>query len=244
MSRVALKVIPLRLKVVRPETHDSQTFIFEKPNGFTYIAGQYARWRLDHPSSDERGITRPFTISSSPTEPNLSLTTKFTPDHSSSFKNALRKLVLGSEILFEGPKGEFILPEDPQHPVVFLGGGVGITPFRSMVKSSTDTLSPRNITLIYANKTPDDIIYRQEFDAWNQVNPHFRLAYAVSRPDENWESEVGHLTPNLIKKYVSDLGAPTYYICGPEAMIDSYVEVLTKLGVTPGRILIENFSGY
>jgi ferredoxin-NADP reductase len=244
MSKDQTALIPRRLKEVKPETHNATSFIFDKPDGFTYTAGQYARWRLGHPDSDERGITRPFTISSSPTEEFLMLTTKFAQDRGSTFKRALAGLEVGSEILFEGPKGEFILPDDENQEVVFLGGGVGITPFRSMIKFSTDTHSPRIIRLIYANKAPGDIIYHREFDAWAEANPSLKLTYTVDDPDDGWTGETGYLTPELLRQHIPDLDKPIFFICGPEGMIAAYTEVLTSLAVTPDRIRTENFSGY
>lgn len=234
----------LSLREVKPETHDTKSFIFGKPVGFSYIAGQYLRWLLPHEDPDERGIKRPFSLSSSPTEDFIMLTTKFAPSQGSSFKKALLELNPGASLEFEGPRGEFILPGDVTQPVVFLGGGVGITPFRSMIKFATDKKLPKKITLLYANKTPGDIIYKSEFDQWAEDNPNFKVAYTVDQPIPEWTGDTGYLTAELIKKYVADISQPLYFICGPAGMIEAYRQILSEIGVGDDQIRTENFSGY
>lgn len=237
-------IIQAKLQQIKQETPDAHSFVFNRPEGFDYTAGQYNRWRIDHPNSDNRGITRPFTISASPTEEVLMFTTKFLPDGGSSFKKNLLTLAPGAEITIDGPNGAFTLPSNPNQQVVFLGGGVGITPFRSMIKFATDRKLVTPLTLIYANKTPADIIFRQEFETWVQENPNFKLFLIVDTPDEGWRGEVGRLNAGIIQKFVPDLKPPLYYICGPEGMINAYKEVLYGLGLTDENIRTENFTGY
>jgi ferredoxin-NADP reductase len=234
-----------RVKFVerRSETHDANSFLFEKPRDLEFTAGQFLKWYVDHPSPDERGIERPFTISASPSEDHLMLTTKLA-DPSSTFKKALLALKPSQEIAIRGPFGHFILPEIATSPIVFLGGGVGITPFRSMIKFATDTKRPTPITLFYANKTPADIIYHQEFEAWRGENPNLKIIYTVDKPEPGWVGETGYLTAAMIKKYLANLADYTYYICGPPAMIDAYTKVLVELGIPPEKVLLEKFSGY
>jgi ferredoxin-NADP reductase len=234
----------VKLSAIKNETHDTRSFIFEKPAEFNFVAGQHLRWRHDHNSSDNRGITRPFSISASPTENFLMFTTKFAPENGSSFKKALRELSPGVEFQVDGPKGEFILPEDRSVPIVFLGGGVGITPFRSIIKWATDDKIPTKLTLIYANKTPGDIIFKREFDDWATKNPNFKTTYTVDTPNEGWTGEVGRMSGEMIQRCVTDLSKPHYFICGPEGMINSYQEILRGLGISEDQIRTENFSGY
>ena len=226
----------------KQETHDSYSFYFAKPAGFDYAAGQFMFITIPH-QADERGIKRHFSLSSAPTESNLMITTKIT-DSGSSYKQALLNLPEGTELAIRGPHGEFTLPADESQAVVFLGGGIGITPFRSMIKLAADKGSPRPITLLYANKTPGDIIYKSEFDGWAQANQNFKVAYAVDTPTPDWGGEVGHLTADLIKKYVPDTKQTLYYICGPAGMIEAYTNVLTELGLDGDHIVTEDFSGY
>lgn len=235
--------LKVRLESIRNETPDSKSFFFTKPAELTFTAGQFMRWYLPHDNPDDRGEVRPFSIITSPTEKDLALTTKFsTPG--SSFKKNLLNLEPGSELATRGPFGHFTLPTEPSQPVVFLGGGVGITPFRSMIKFATDSALSTPLTLIYANKTPGDIIYREEFDLFEGENPNFRAIYTVDTPTEDWGGETGHLTPGIIRKYVGSLDKPLFYICGPVGMIDAYAKILTSLGVAPDRLRTENFSGY
>jgi ferredoxin-NADP reductase len=234
----------LILKSKKTETHDSTSFIFEKPPNLNYTAGQFFHWTLPHDHPDERGIKRFFTISSSPSEDFVMLTTKFSPDRSSTFKLTLKSLQPGSYINTTGPSGNFILPENPSTPVVFLGGGIGITPFRSMIKYAIDTHLPTSITLIYANKTPGDVVYKAEFDSWTKENINFQNHYTVDYPNQDWHEDIGHLTTDLIKRYVLDLSTPIFYICGPLGMIQTYEKTLWEVGVHEDQIRTENFSGY
>ena len=233
----------VRLAQVKVETPDSKSFVFDKPAGLEFSAGQFMRWYLPHADVDERGEVRPFSISTSPTENTLAFTTKFA-NPGSSFKKALLNLSPGYEMTVRGPFGHFILPEDPAIPVVFLGGGVGITPFRSMIKWATEQALPTPLTLLYANKTPQDIIYRAEFDNLSKINPHLKVTYTVDTSDDNWSGEIGRLTEKMIEASISDLTRPIFYICGPAGMIESYTQLLTTLDISPDRLRTENFSGY
>lgn len=231
------------LRVIKPETHDAKSFIFDKPSELDFTAGQFIRWYVDHLNADDRGEVRPFSISSSPTEDFLMFTTKFA-EPGSTFKKTLLSLPPGAKVRIRGPFGHFILPEDTSQPIVFLGGGVGITPFRGMIKFATDTKLSTQLTLLYANKTPADIIFRAEFDGWQKENPNFKLVYTVDTPDEGWAGEVGYLTEDIIRRHVPDVLKPLYYICGPEGMINAYKQVLQRLDISEEKIITENFSGY
>lgn len=228
---------------VRDETPDTKTFIFTKPQELEFSAGQFMRWYLPHADADERGDVRPFSISNSPSEESLAFTTKFA-NPGSSFKKALLNLSPGYEMSIRGPFGHFILPVDPSVTVVMLGGGVGITPFRSMIKYATDSALHTSITLLYANKTPADIIYRTEFDNLSAINPNFKAVYTVDTPNKDWTGETGHMTEDMVRKFVPEIAKSVFLICGPAGMVESYTKILTSLGVEPDRIRTENFSGY
>jgi glycine betaine catabolism B len=227
----------------KDETFDCTSFIFEKPSSFEYIAGQYMFFTVEHENPDSRGPRRHFTISSSPTENEIMFTTRFT-NQGSSYKKALRELKTGTSVTIANPSGKFILPKDPSQPVVFLGGGIGITPFRSMIKFATDKLLPTPINLIYSNKTPTDIVYRTEFDLWSSTNHHLRVHYLVDLPDSNWNGDTGHLNSEIVKRNVPDLTEPIFYICGPPGMVAAYKDLLEQAEVQIDSIHTENFSGY
>lgn len=227
----------------KDETHDSASFIFEKPPGLEYTAGQYMHFIVQHDNPDARGVRHHFTLASSPTEDFIMFTTKFA-NPSSTYKKALRELQPGTEVPIQNPGGDFVLPEDQAQPVVFLGGGIGITPFRSMIKFATDTNLQTPIILIYANKTPADIVYRTEFDEWAATNPNFQIHYTVDSPNDTWQEDTGHLSGELVKKYIPDLSKPIFYICGPVGMITAYEQILEQIGVPEDNVRTENFSGY
>src|SRR5687768_15111575 len=120
-----------------PIAKDIFTFRWQPSEEFSYTAGQYIKMTLEHEDADDRGDMRFFTLSSSPTEGHLAHTTKFNPE-GSSFKEALKDLQPGAEAEMTGPNGEFTLPEDDQQPMVWVAGGIGVTPYRSMIKWLVD----------------------------------------------------------------------------------------------------------
>jgi ferredoxin-NADP reductase len=153
--------LKLKEKVeVGPGIYD---FIFDKDKNFNFSAGQYLEWTLAHPKSDLRGVRRYFTIASSPTEDTLRLGAKFY-EPASTFKQHLMKLNVGDALVATQLSGDFTLPKDPQEKLVFIAGGIGITPFRSMVKYLKDINEMRDIILFYCNKTEDEIVYKEIFD--------------------------------------------------------------------------------
>src|SRR5258708_897456 len=124
----------IKLESIKPVGQNVKTFWFQPPKGFTYTAGQFIELYIPHDNPDERGIKHWFTLSSSPTEPLISITTKYAGKKSSTFKQHLFVLKPGAELYAVEPMGDFVLPQDKSIPLIFVAGGIGVTPFRSMVK--------------------------------------------------------------------------------------------------------------
>jgi ferredoxin-NADP reductase len=144
---------------------DGQPFVF-KP-------GQCIRITLLDPLyKDKKGNSRDFSIASSPGEPSLMIAMRMT---GSAFKRSLADLPLGSSVWVNGPYGDFFLDVDPTRPAVFLAGGIGITPFRSMVKHAIEQHSPQRLTMVYCDRTPDDAAFLDELQNWEKETPKFRL---------------------------------------------------------------------
>lgn len=169
--------LELTLQEVRNESLYAKTFKFDLRNhDFTHQAGQYLT--IDLPVEDPRGKRRPFTISSSPTEKGfVTITTRPGP---SPFKQTLNSLSIGSKVVSKAPFGNFILPADNSKSVLMLAGGIGITPFRSMIKFACDTQLPLAMTLLYSNRTPEDIPFKTECDHLCDLNHHFKSIYTIT----------------------------------------------------------------
>jgi glycine betaine catabolism B len=234
----------LRLKErirVAPDIYD---FVFSHARNFAFAPGQYMEWTLGHNSPDARGNRRYFTLASAPTEKTLRLGVKFYPE-SSTYKKAMLKMNVGDEIVASQLSGDFTLPEDPRQKIVLIAGGVGVTPFRSMIKYLLDTHRPRPITLFYANKSVDDILYKDVFDrAKHELGIH--TIYAVTDPKNlpaSWTGVTGRITPQLIKSQLPDYRRCIFYISGPRSMVDSFKETLHQMHVPSSHIRTDFFSG-
>jgi ferredoxin-NADP reductase len=214
-------------------------FWFTLPKHRDYIAGQFIELYLPHDNPDERGIKHWFTLSSSPTEENIFITTKYAPDRSSTFKQTLWELKPGAEVEMVEPEGDFTLPEDKSQPLVFVAGGIGITPYRSMVKWLTDTKEKRDIQLIYAVNTEDVAVYKDLFEDYGA-----KVTLVVSKPSPNWKGESGQLDAERILKLIGDLDNKLIYVSGPEPMVEKFNDDLQAKGVPEKQLKMDYFPNY
>lgn len=231
----------LTLKEIRPETAEVSTFVFISDTPIDYRAGQHVSIRLPHENPDSRGTIRSFSLSSSPTEEQLAITTK---RGESSFKRALFTLPIGAKIEARGPGGGFILrEEDPGHHVM-IAGGIGITPFRSMVTYASDTHLALPITVLYSNKTPEETVFKEYLDALSTKNPSITMVYTVTGTlSSSWNGKIGRIDEALIKEF--SRSQCRYYVCGPLPFVESMVALLgTTMRIPSDRIHFEKFTGY
>jgi ferredoxin-NADP reductase len=224
---------------------DTFDFIFEKDKNFNFRPGQYMEWTLKHRSPDTRGNRRYFTLASSPTEEEIHLGVKFYPEPSS-FKNRLLALPPGGEIIAAQKSGDFVLPEDLERELVFIAGGIGITPFRSMIKYLLDKKQKRFITLLYSNKTTKDIAYKEIFDE-ARAELGIKTLYVVTGKDEivtgNFVQR-GAIDARMIEREVPDYKNKTFYISGPRGMVDAFENTLKSIGVSRKNIKTDFFPGF
>jgi ferredoxin-NADP reductase len=217
-----LKVV---LDHVKQEAENISTFFFKPERPVHFTAGQFAEWTIKHPHPDERGIKHWFTISSSPTEELVSLTTKFAVDKSSTFKQRLFNLQPGDEILMSDAMGDFVFPKLVQTPLVFVAGGIGLTPFHSMFEWLAATNEQRDIRFIYGVRNEDEIIFQETFD-----KAGIKPTIVVSEPSTAWGGERGRITAELIL----GLGQPNedtlIYVSGPEPMVEAIESDMKKAG--------------
>lgn len=235
-------VLQLRQKLhIAPDVYD---FIFVPQRALAFAPGQYMEWTLGHADPDTRGNRRYFTLASSPTENHIRLGVKFSGELSS-FKRAMLAMDQRTAIMAGQLAGDFVLPRDQRQKCVFIAGGIGITPFRSMIKYLLDTRQRRAIVLFYTSKTLDEVVYRDVFDQ-AQRELGIKTIYTLTDPRNlppNWRGNVGRITPQLIRSHVPDYLDCVYYISGSQAMIDSFKSVLSEMGIPSGHIKTDLFPG-
>lgn len=237
----------LTLLETRQEAKGTKSFFWEPEKPVNYLAGQYFYFTLPtlkYP--DPRGATRHFTLSSSPTEGNILRNTTRIRDESG-YKKTLDELEIGSLIDGEGPNGEFILDENEKGSQVFLAGGIGITPFRSMIKYAADKGLNIPIHLIYSNSIPEEIAFKKELEEIVSKGSWFKLSMTVTKPEESkedWTGLTGRIDESLIKKLLTDIPNSTFWVCGPPPMVDAMEQTLGKLNISAGHVRSEKFTGY
>lgn len=220
-------------------------FVFTPTTGrVNFAPGQYFEWTLPHEDTDSRGNRRYFTIASSPTEESVHLGIKFYPQ-GSSFKKALLAMDEKATIVAGNLTGDFTLPEDIKTKLVFIAGGIGVTPFRSMIKYCIDTDQKRPIVLFYANKVITEFAYTDIFEEAQKIG--IKTVYALTDTNsvpKEWEGNVGRITPEMIKAEVPDFMERIFYLSGPHPMVTGYEETLKGMGVSETHIKKDFFPGY
>jgi ferredoxin-NADP reductase/Na+-translocating ferredoxin:NAD+ oxidoreductase RnfD subunit len=207
-------------------------FWFSPATKFDFVPGQYIEWNLPHDKADDHGTRRWFTIASSPTENRVLLATKI-GEKSTSFKTALKSLAQGTRLTSTDPDGEFTLPKDPDKKLVFIAGGIGITPFRSIAKFLIDTNQKRNIVLLYSAKTAGEFAFK---DIWTEGQKNGLKPIYVAT------DEKGYINPEMIKQEIPDWNDRIFYLSGPEPMVNAFEKMLSGMGVK--KIKRDFFPGY
>lgn len=235
----------LRLKKTEIITPDVLDFVFVLGRPLKYRAGQYMEWTLPHGQPDSRGNRRYFTLASSPTEPNLRIGVKFY-DQSSTFKQAMLGLD-GDTLLAAGSlRGDFVLPSDDSQKLAFIAGGIGITPFRSMLKFLVDKRQSRDITLLYSERSTRHFAYRDILkEARHKLG--IKTVYAITDSTavpRDWPGQTGRISAAMIKKTVPDFADRTFYIAGSQPMVQNVQNILLELGVSRRQIKTDFFPGY
>lgn len=233
------------IKLIKKEeiANGTMAFYFEKPEGFEFRAGQFADYTLiNPPETDAEGDTRGFSIITAPFEEYVGAATRL---RDTAFKRVLKGLPIGAEVKLDAPYGDFTLHKTETTPAVFLIGGIGVTPVRSMIAQATHDKTTHRITLIHSSRTPDDIPFMADFERLARENPNFTyIPVASESAPDGWQGERGRVNEDMIKKHVSDLSAPMYYLSGPEGMVKAMRQLLVGLNVNEDNIKTEEFTGY
>jgi ferredoxin-NADP reductase len=227
-----------RVEEVAADTYD---FVFSLPRKLGFRAGQYLEWTLGLERPDSRGNRRYFTIASAPTEDCLRLGVRFYQD-SSAFKRALAGLVPGDTILASQLAGNFTLPSNPATKLVFIAGGIGITPFRSMLQYLLDRQEARPIVVLYGTERQEDIAYRDVLDAARR-ELGIGTVYAVAKEALRGQYP-GYIDARLVRTAIPDYKERTFYISGPQAMVKAVSDKLRRMGVRRSRIKVDFFPGF
>ncbi len=230
---VDMKKFPLKLQEKKEETRDVISYIFEPDAELEWEAGQFLKYTLPHAHPDDRGIERYFTISSAPQDKHATITTRFSTERQSTFKAALYKMKVGDTIEAEGPDGDFRI-ENRESPQIFIAGGMGVTPYHSILWDLHHRSQPMDITLFYANRD-DHFVFKDELDELTRKHPEFKVRYFVF-PTRIDGPALASATPS-----VQDT---VFYISGPEPMIDVFRSVFQGLGVLDFQIKRDYFPGY
>lgn len=240
-----MPVYPIKLTRKQEIAAGTMAFYFDKPQGFTFKAGQYGDLTLIDPASTGvEGKIRTFSLANAPYENELMFATRM---RDSPFKNALQAMPLGTELNVDAPHGSLTLHNDASIPAVFLTGGIGLTPARSIVLQAAHEQLPHKIFLFDSNKRPEDAVFLAELKQAQQDNPNYTFIGTMTQMDKSaqpWSGETGFINKAMLTKYIGDLTQPIYYITGPQAMVEAMLDILSAAGVDEDNIRTEEFFGY
>ena len=239
--------MPYKIKLKdRKELADrTMAFFFEKPASFQFKAGQFIRMTLiDPPETDAEGAVRNFTVASAPYEDDLMIATRL---RDSAFKRILAKASLGTEVTIAGPFGAFVLHEDSSRPAAFLTGGIGITPFRSILLQALKEKRPHRFFLFYSNRRPEDAAFLEELRLMEKENKNYQFIPTMTgmeKSRQTWQGETGHMDQQMLATHIHAGANPLYYIAGPPGMVNALRGLLAGTGVAKADIRYEEFPGY
>ncbi len=222
---------------------DTFLFDFGSIKKFQFVPGQYLEWTLPHSHVDSRGNRRYFSIASGKNE-NLMMAVKFYKP-SSSYKNALLNLQPGEKMIATSLAGDFVRPKNPSIPLVFIAGGIGITPFRSMIEDIIEKKQNVNIALLFANKNESDIVFKEDLEKARNfgVKTHYILTDKDKTPS-TWNGLRGHIDSDMVKKLLPDFQKRVFFISGPQLMVQNFEKMLRTMGVRKSNIKSDFFPGY
>lgn len=220
-------------------------FHLERPKDFDYEAGQTIDLTLIDPvDMDAEGPVRTFSLVSAPHEPELMFATRM---RDTAFKRAIRDFKPGTKLTWDGPYGSFTLHKNALKPAVFLAGGIGITPFMSIIKYAIHQRLPHELYLFHSNNRPEDSPFLDELTAFAESDPKLHFVptmTAMEKSSRHWHGEQGFITADMIQRQVGDLSKPIYYLAGPGAFVTAMRTMLKNAGADEDNIRFEEFPGY
>lgn len=233
-----------RLTEKREVAEGTMEFVLEKPAELTYRAGQFFDIILEKSSPDAEKSTyqHGFSFASAPYEPHIAAATRMRAG--SKFKQALGAMPVGAPVKIEAVWGDYVLSKKTDQPAVFLIGGIGITPVRSMVAQATHDATGHKLTLIFSNRRRSYAPFVDDLKGFAAANPNFKFIQAYDEPSKDAADESGVITAEMVKRHVPDIFAARYYLSGPPQMVRAMRELLVKMEVDEEDIKTEEFDGY
>lgn len=235
--------MPYTIKLLssRDIASGTKAFEFEKPAGYEFIAGQATDWTHIEPAeTDDEGNGRSFSIAAAPDEPVLRLATRM---RDTAYKRILGKMQPGDTISIDDPWGEFVLDGDESREAVFLCGGIGVTPFYSMMKDAVLRNTSRKLTLFFSNKTVKDAPLRDELLEFVSKNPSLRMIETIT-DDPAWDGERGFIDRAMLERHMPDITKPVYYVAGPPQMVAAMKKMLLEAKLDESQMKFDEFLGY
>jgi len=229
------KIEEYKLKIIKiiDECPEVKTFRVEIPEGndISYKPGQFFMVRFE----DSKVFHRAYSISSSPTQKDFM---EITMDLVGEFTTKLFKSKVGDNLIFKGPYGRFYFTEEMKNNLVLIGGGLGITPLRSIIRYCTDKKLQNKINLLYSVKTPEDIVYKDEIDEFNELNFNFDCIVTVTRPKpkDNWNKRTGRIDKELLKQNIKEISNTLFFICGSLEFTKNIISMIEELGIKKEQI--------
>ena len=236
----------VRLVARHPLAEGTMAFHFEKPEGFDHKPGQALDLSLpghqDNPRSPD--VRHTFSIVSAPHEDELLVATRM---RDSAFKRALGALPLDSKLQINGPFGSLTLHKQPERAGVLIAGGIGITPFMSMLRHAAKQQTPQDLLLLYSNRRPEDAAFLAELQRLERLNPRFRLLATMTdmaHSAQPWQGETHVIDSPWLKQAIAGLANPVCYVSGPPLMVEAICQALTAAGMDEENVRSESFYGY
>jgi len=235
----------MRVKIKNKKEVAKNTLLVDfdiSENKISFKPGQYFFITLiNPPHTDKKGNQRHFSIVNSPNEKGI--LTMATRIRDSAFKRSLLEIPVGTEVEIGIINGSFILPDNKSQPIVFIAGGIGITPFISMLRYISQENLDYKIILLYSNRDRESTAFLEELENIAKNNPRFKLILTMT-DDLKWQSEKRKINAQFIKEYISKPKSRLYLIAGPPIMVKAVYDALSEISVNQKNIKTDNFSGY
>lgn len=235
----------VRLIARREVAQRTMALFFERPAGYSFKSGQFIDLMLLDPTeTDSEGNTRAFTIASAPSEERLMIVTRL---RDTAFKRVLMRMPFGTMVKIEGPFGNLALPESAARPLIFLAGGIGITPFRSMLVQAAMHHLPYRLVLFYSNRRPENAPFLHELQDLQRKISRYTFVGTMTQMEKSncsWTGETGYLDHAMLTRHLEGIESPLYFLVGPPAMVQAFRTMLETVGVRNTDIRTEEFAGY
>ena len=226
------------VKEIIPRTYNVRSFRFPRPETLSYKPGQFLFVTI---KANGKELSKHFSISSSPTEKmHIEFTKKLSE---SEFSTALKALKEGDWARIDAPYGKFTF-EGEHERIGLLGGGIGITPLRSICKYCTDMCLNTKITLLYGNRTENDIAFKKELETMQQQNKNLKVVFILNEANSEWRGATGIIDAEMVKKEIPDYRETVFYTCGPPAMVEAMEKLIESLCLPKTQLSREYFVGY